>query len=273
MNSTGLAEEKSRLNGDAILLVDRISKRFGGLHVLNEVSLEVKSGSIISLIGPNGAGKSTLLNILSGLEKSENGSVIFKGCEISNKPPHQTATLGIGRTFQAPQIAQRMSVVENIMTGLHYKGRSGIFLSCLKMPSARREDMRFFEISMELIRFMGLEGKENLPAGGLSYGEKRLLEIARSLAPEPDLILMDEPAAGLNRQETDLMTEKIRTIREKGTTVFLVEHDMRMVMDISDEVAVLNYGILMTQGTPEMILENPDVIECYLGKGSANASC
>jgi len=249
----------------ALLSVDNVSKHYGGLLAINKVSLSVEEGSISALIGPNGAGKSTLFNIISCLEKSNEGGIRIKDRDITNCLPHQVVALGVARTFQNLCIFENMDVLKNVMTGLHLHTRSNMLSAGLKVPSLRRQEKETISHAEAILDFLGLSGKTRLRANELPYGEQRLLEIARALATHPVLLLLDEPAAGLNSKETEILAEKIVEIKKNGVTVFLVEHDMNLVMMISDHITVLNYGQVLATGTPLEIRNQPEVIESYLG--------
>jgi branched-chain amino acid transport system ATP-binding protein len=253
----------------ALLAVDNVSKRYGGLLAINKVSLSVEEGSVSALIGPNGAGKSTLFNIISCLEKSTAGSISLKDHDITNYLPYQVVALGVARTFQNLCVFENMDVIENVMTGLHLHTRSNILSAGLKIPSLRRQEKETISSAEEILDFLGLSKKARLRANELPYGEQRLLEIARALATHPILLLLDEPAAGLNSKETEILAAKILEIKKSGVTVFLVEHDMNLVMTISDHITVLNYGQILATGTPLEIRNHPEVIKSYLGGKSS----
>jgi branched-chain amino acid transport system ATP-binding protein len=245
----------------------RITKVFGGLTALEDVSLSIKRGSITGIIGPNGAGKTTLFNIISGIYVQTSGEVRLEDKKISGLLPEELAKLGLMRTFQNVELFGQMTVLENVMVGLHTKGRSG-FLSCaLKLPGEIREERASREKALHWLEYVGLAEAADLRAASLPFGKGRLLEIARALAVEPRLILLDEPAAGLNSRETFELAGLIRKIRDSGITVALVEHDMDLVMDICDPVVVLNLGRKLAEGTPREIQENAQVITAYLGEG------
>ena len=255
----------------AILHIDNVSKRFAGLMALAGVDFAIQAGSIKSLIGPNGAGKTTLFQIISRVYPPTAGRIIFEDEEITRRPAHQICALGIGRTFQLIRLFPNMTVADNVMTGRHVHMRTGVFLSGLRLPATRREERRAREEVHEILGFMGIGDKAGQLPANLPYGQQRLVEISRALASKPKLLLLDEPAAGMNPQESDILAEKIGAIKAKGVTVFLVEHHMGLVMDISDGIVVLNYGQVIAEGSPEAIQENPAVIEAYLGAKSKNA--
>ncbi|MEP4371563.1 MAG: ABC transporter ATP-binding protein [Alloalcanivorax venustensis] len=249
----------------ALLSVKNLSKEFGGVHAVEDLSFEVEKGRIHSIIGPNGAGKTTLFNLITGLYQPSAGSVHLNGRSLAGHKPHELAPLGMCRTFQNLQICMKMSGLENVMLGRHRHLGQGTPASRLKLPALRRGDRECRQQCAELMEFVGCGQYLNHHASAMPYGALKRLEIARALASEPDILLLDEPAAGLNRTETDALREVIRKIADKGITVVLVEHDMKLVMSISDQVLVLCYGRQLADGTPEQIRANPDVIDAYLG--------
>jgi branched-chain amino acid transport system ATP-binding protein len=250
-----------------MLRLDGIAKTFGGLTALEDVSLSIAKGSITGIIGPNGAGKTTLFNIVSGLYKQTAGQVYLNGKNISLFAPEKLATLGLVRTFQNVELFSQMTVLENAMMGLHTKSKSGIFSCAFKLPGQIREEKYIKEKALTWLEFTGLADLAALTSGSLPFGKGRLLEISRALAVEPQIILMDEPAAGLNSRETVELAGLIRRIQELGITIVLVEHDMELVMDICESIIVLNLGKKLAEGTPREIQENPEVISAYLGEG------
>ena len=250
-----------------MLRLQGITKVFGGLIALEEVSFSVEDGTITGIIGPNGAGKTTLFNIVSGIYPQNSGNVYLGGKNISRFAPEKLARLGLVRTFQNVELFGQMTVLENVMVGLHTKSKSGILSCAFKLPGHIREEKYIRERSLQWLEFTGMVDSAEVKAGNLPFGKGRLLEIARALALEPRMILMDEPAAGLNSHETIGLAALIRRIRESGVTVVLVEHDMDLVMDVCDAIVVLNLGRKLAEGTPREIQENTAVITAYLGEG------
>ncbi|OGP68058.1 MAG: high-affinity branched-chain amino acid ABC transporter ATP-binding protein LivG [Deltaproteobacteria bacterium RBG_16_44_11] len=250
-----------------MLRLEGITKIFGGLTALKDVSLSVTTGSITGIIGPNGAGKTTLFNIITGLYTQTSGDVYLNQKNISFFPPEVLAGIGLVRTFQNVELFGQMTVLENVMVGLHTKSHSGIFSCAFKMPGQIKEERYIREKALQWLEFTGMADLSGIQAENLPFGKGRLLEISRALAVEPRIILMDEPAAGLNSRETAGLAHLISRIRESGITVVLVEHDMELVMDICESIIVLNLGKKLTEGTPREIQENEAVIAAYLGDG------
>ncbi len=249
----------------AILEIKNVSQEFGGLLALDRVSMTVEKGEIFGLIGPNGAGKTTLFNLITGIYRPSSGELWFEGRSIGGLRPYRIATYGIGRTFQNIRLFKKLSVLDNVRVGMHSVSRAGFVSAMLYTPWAIKRERVTLEKSMALLELVGLQDKAIELAGSLPYGEQRRLEIARAMALEPSLLLLDEPAAGMNATEKEELLGLIRRIRDLGVTVLLVEHDMNVVMNVCDRIAVLDYGRKISEGTPEQIKNDPRVIESYLG--------
>ncbi len=243
-----------------------LTLHYAGLFAVDRVDLNVQPGSVHALIGPNGAGKTTLFNLISGLVAPTEGTVLFRGLDVTSLPADRRTALGLARTFQTSRIFGAMTVLENVLTGLQPRCFAGLIATVLRTPAFYREERALVARARDTLHMVGLSARADLPAATLPHGEQRLLEIARAIAPEPALLLLDEPAAGMNPAETAALANLVRRIRDLGTSVLLVEHDMGFVMDISDAVTVLNFGRCIFQGTPAAARQAPEVMEAYLGQ-------
>jgi len=248
-----------------LLSVSRLTKSFGGLTAVNSVSFDVQPDTVVGLIGPNGAGKTTVFNLITGIYRADQGEILFKDQSIVNFPTHRIISQGIARTFQTIRLFQNLSALENVLAGCHSQMKSGVLGSLFHTPRQRREEKMALEEAMEALAFVGLDSNALQMARNLSYGKQRLLEIARALATKPSLIILDEPAGGMNEHETWQLVALIGKMKERGITVLLIEHDMSLVMRVCENIVVLEYGSKIAEGPPQEIKTDPRVIQAYLG--------
>ncbi len=249
----------------SVLSVRRLTKAFGGLTAVNNVSFDVSDGEIVGLIGPNGAGKTTVFNLITGIYRPDQGEILFSEKSLLGQRTHRIISMGIARTFQTIRLFQNLSALENVLAGCHCRMKAGVVSSMFHTPGQRREEKAAVVAAMNTLEFVGLAHQATQLAKNLSYGNQRLLEIARALATEPKLLILDEPAGGMNEQETSALVTHIRSMREHGITILLIEHDMSLVMRVCERIVVLEYGCKIGEGSPDEIKQDSRVIEAYLG--------
>ena len=255
---------------EPLLATQQLRKEFGGLVAVDDVDFTVPENGIVSLIGPNGAGKTTFFNMLTGVYKPSAGRVVFAGEDMTGKPPHAFTHRGIGRTFQNIRLFQNMTALENVLVGMHVRLKGNLFEAIVRTPRVRKEEAAARKRARELLEFSGLVRKDGVIGRNLSYGDQRRLEVARALATEPKLLLLDEPTAGMNPAETLELADQIRSLRTMGMTIFLIEHKLNVVNDLADKIIVLDHGEKIAEGTAEHVHSNPQVLEAYLGRKVAH---
>jgi branched-chain amino acid transport system ATP-binding protein len=252
---------------EPVLSVEQIAVHFGGLVAIADMSFVVNQGEVVSLIGPNGAGKTTAFNVITGFLRPTQGVVRYRGTSLGNLKPHEVTSLGLARTFQRTSVFQNVTVFENVMIGLHRRGRSTLLGTLLALPRERRSEAELRHLAHELLEIVGIARRADEFAGSLSYGDQRLLGVALALASDPSMLLLDEPVSGMNATETARFMELLNKLHQHGMSILLVEHDVPMVMGVSDRIVVLNYGRIIAEGPPAAIRGNPEVIRAYLGEG------
>jgi branched-chain amino acid transport system ATP-binding protein len=259
------------VQAETVLSIDHVAVHFGGLIAISDMTFSVRTGEIVGLIGPNGAGKTTAFNVITGFLKQTSGDVRYRSSLLNGLKPYEIAKLGLARTFQRTSVFQERTVFQNVLTGLHCRGRSRLWDTLLQTSREMSSERELVDAAHEILRFVGLEQRAYEQAGTLPYGEQRLIGVALALAVEPSMLLLDEPVSGMNPSETARFIKLVGKIRDAGVTILLVEHDMPMVMEVCDRIVVLNYGRIIAEGTPAEIQSNPEVIRAYLGQGKKRA--